>query len=204
MHGTLRLPEQDLMFLDIDWLVRQYPRHRAYSKRVRKLFSKPSFASEADWLGMQPLKPAHIMVGALALTESQQRELYWLMCKPAKTKRAEIEQSTEEAEENLRVAHNSRPRARIQPGRDQTIQRRFDVWRCGSLAEWMPTETARFYRALTGEPMTRAIADKVIKEVWRDYPESEPSKERRRRSSTITKSKAATKKVRRRPTRPRI
>lgn len=180
--GRLRIPEQDLLFLDLQWLVETYLNHKPYSKRLRKLFLTSTFLGAADMLGWRWPKPPHSFVRMLGVSERQQLEMSWLMCKPIKTHRSELEQASHAVFERLKVAHNARPRARIQQGTSETIQRRHDIWWCGNLADWFPQDTANHYYRKTGETITRSLANKIIGEVWGHIPESRPAPKRARRS----------------------
>ena len=151
-------------------------------------------------------EPGYYLKG-LGLTEDQQVECIYLRGAAVKARMTKIETLTDEALERIKIAHMVNRRARAQGDPAATIERRQAIWRCGSMADWMPERTAELYEALTGEPIKRQLAAKIIGEVWEAFPLSKPPAKKRRLTrpkqltgATSAISKTARGKIKRRTT----
>ena len=194
--GKPRIPIEDILLLDLQWIADRYPRQKTHTKRWQKLFSPQTFFDTAHWITIRMPKPAGFFVGGLKLTESQQLETSMLLCKPAQARRLKVNQQSKGVYEALKQHHNQNPRTRIQDGPEKTIERRHHIWHCASLAHWLPQPTAKMYESKTGIAMSRQNAGKIIGEVLKVIPEAKPPKprarkpkEKERKMANVTKRK---------------
>lgn len=177
-----RIPLEDVLLLDLQWLAHRYPAHRTSFARWRQLFRPAQFDNTAGFMLVYGrMEPGYYLKG-LALTEDQQVECIYLRGGAIKSRMTKIEALADEALESIKIAHMANRRARAQGDSTATIERRRAIWRCGSMADWMPKRTAELYEALTGEPIKRQLAAKIISEVWEAFPVSKPHAKKRRRT----------------------
>jgi hypothetical protein len=189
--GEARIPREDILLHDAQWIVTRYPKHQVFRKRHANLFKSSRFQSAAKYLLWTGLHDPGFYVHALALTPDQQTECVFLRSAPVRDRMAVIDRLKDEALERIRISHMRNARARKQGDPEGTITRRHDIWLCGSMAQWLPTRTAELYKMLRAETITRSLAGKLISEVHDAYPESKPVVKRRRRSKAMASRSAA-------------
>lgn len=187
LDGKPRIPKEDVFLHDLQWLAFRYPAHRVFMTRYQTLFDPEQFVRTAKFLLWRGLHKPHFYIKALALTDEQQAECVYLPGADMRRRMQTVENLSTVVFEALQLANRSNPRARAQQETDwrATVQRRHDIWRCGSMADWLPTRTAELYKALTGIEISKALAGKIIEEVHRDYPASKPPATRRRRRKAM-------------------
>lgn len=173
----------DAFAYDLGWIVAQYPKQRTYYPGWSTLLKQATFHGKARWIsGRYPKKDFHWICRGLDLSDKQQRELHFVK-KDGLRKEHERLKDTLGAVRN-RVAMKYHDTARDPRHRASdpkaTIARRIAIWYVGTLAQWKPQGTANLYEAYTGEKITRQAAAKVIAQVHRDIPESEPRRVTRR------------------------
>jgi len=191
LEGKPRIPEDDILLHDLQWLGARYAKHRPLKKKFAGLFSH---SRAFDWSARQLMKARlhqpWYYLKLLSLTGDQQIECIYLRGAPIRRRMEVIARLSEDALERLKIANRVNLRARAQTGDwKKTVERRHAVWRCGSMADWQPQRTAELYKALTGENMSRSLAGKLIGEVHRDYPDSKPKRTRTRRTRRATADK---------------
>ncbi len=181
--GGPLIPEEDIFLLDLQWLAGRYPAHRSLLKYFPRPFTPSRFEAAAMWMLRNGLRQPAFYLKVLALREDQQVECSYLRGEPIRRRMEVVHKLSAEALERLKLANRTNRRARAQEAVDwkQTVQRRHDIWLCGSMADWQPKRTAELYEALTGTQITRSLAGKIISEVHRDFPMSKPPARRKRR-----------------------
>jgi hypothetical protein len=190
LGGDPCVPREDVLLLDLQWLCLRYPKHPVLIKRWRGLFEPKNFVWTAATVLNRGLHQPSVYIRLLGLTYDQQVETVYLRGKSVQSRFAVIEGLAEQAKDALKTKHMARPRAREQGNWRAIIDRRFMVWKCGSMADWYPKRTAELFEAASGEAISRQLAHKIIEEVWRDFPISrpEPKRGRRRRQATETRA----------------
>jgi hypothetical protein len=177
-------PDQiaDLFAVDLHWLVARYPQQPLLLTRWKGLFQPTRFHRASDWISTDyPRNAMHWFCKGLGLTDDQHREMHFIKRDGIRKEFDRLTAEREAARINLSTAYHARAQDVRYRTDDHkaTISRRLEIWFAGSLANWRPQRTAELYCALTGEPITRQLAAKVIAQVHRDLPESKPRTRRR-------------------------
>lgn len=158
---------------DLLWLSKRHPQHEPFFERWRGLFDQSNpqaqFAT-AKWLLSEWRKKGHgtdYLLRGLRLTDDQQCELAGLVGKKAESRRSRIERERQTVMQRIESKHLERG---LQLGSEglATLRRRYLIWECANVAKWRPQATARYYEALTGQPISRALAFKIMDELRRD------------------------------------
>jgi hypothetical protein len=117
-----------------------------------------SWADRLFYLGNTPI---WLIVKKLKLTEQQQWECRLLKSLPAKRRADGLDKSAQRIYGKLMESLPSIMRT-MPKGDDcerrahEIIRRRKHLWVCAEIAAWQPTETARLYRLMTGETLTKS------------------------------------------------
>jgi hypothetical protein len=151
--------EYDLLVYDLIWLMQRYPEHSTLAgvpitwepHTWRALFRR---ADALYWLGNRPI---WLIVKKLKLSERQQWEARLLKSLPVKRKARGLNQSAQRI--YAKLAENLPSIMRT--GTDELsarriLQKRKRLWFCAEMCNWSPTETARLYRCMTGETVTKS------------------------------------------------
>lgn len=168
----------DLFWYDLDWLATKYRLHRPFFKRWLGIFRGGSFHSTAKFaFGPRQWEMWRYGKG-LALTTEQQVELHYIKREGLRRYYDQLKRESPGIQATLRAAHYARGLKLLTPEEKAIIQRRLDVWLCGSLVAWSPQRTANLYEGKTGIPMTRQQARNVMEDIWRDVENTKPRKKK--------------------------
>lgn len=154
---------------DVQWLAARYPNHRA-SDDARQLFNPATFLPSARRLWRR--KHRWSVIAALQLSEAQQLECALLCAGNAIRKRRAFRAKLPSVREALYRAQTLKrtdpqpPASFAQPG--STVVRRALVWELAEVLSWQPSRVAEAYEGLTGRPMSRHVARKVMDEATQD------------------------------------
>ena len=170
----------DIFFIDLEWLTERYKNHKTFFSRWNGLFKPATFVSTAEWIMKNyPQRALHWIVRGLSLTSDQQTELNFIKRAQFANELKDINGELGESAKNSiamkyhAIAKNSSHRSKDPK---TAIERRFNIWYCGTLARWSPQRTATFYTMRTGETIGRDTARYVIQQVHRDVPNSKPKR----------------------------
>lgn len=158
----------DLLLADLRWLRREYPNHsKAVRYRRCKVLLTGSdrlFHAEAEYAFWQGKRPAWRIVQSLSLTECQQLDCVWLRSAPIKKRDAATQAMRDMVfkalQDDLRAVR--RTSAFSDDDAYASLIRRHALWLCARMTDGGPTETARRFRQLTGEGITRQTCQKQL------------------------------------------
>lgn len=161
-----------LMLADLQWLLSQYPDHKAAWPGWRRFFAAGA-ASYCHAGGVitngGERSPSQLLRG-LNLTDQQQRQCVlirrggagWIAPHLRACDRASRVLSEEQRQREGRALLAGKLRQR------GNHLRRYDLWRYGDVIGPSPSQIARAYSALHGLPISRQLVDKILKNACRD------------------------------------
>lgn len=163
------VPTKALAIADLMWLFTRHPRHRPEVRQWRRLFDGQARHHDALNIANR-FTSSGLLARRLAATSDMRSET--LTVRPGGTAwiRPYLAHSARmvEALEREQARRNGRQMRQGQHHRQGTHQRRYEVWRCGQACDESPAATARLYTAVTGNPMTRQLAGKLLDEARQD------------------------------------
>ena len=162
----------DAVAIDMEWLAVSCPMHHIPQPSWRPVLRQTTLHDKSLWIANQyPRIDLHMIARRLGLSEAQQREMHFVKRRGLMREADKLDSAREETRAKLASAYYARDsRYRTEDGK-ATISRRLEVWHMASLVGWKPTQTARFYEAKTGKPLTRQMAANIITQIRRDLPE---------------------------------
>ena len=169
----IKIPKEDFLWYDLEWLNDRYPNHKPHFRKWGKIFELRIFShSTAKFICNDMFGEMWRNIRALSLKDEWQVELNVL-------KRYEHLKTWERLQGNkdvvlmgLRAAHYARNLNMDKNESTTLIQRRHNIWFCGSLANQKPQRTANLYKALTGIEISRQLAVKIMGQVDKDFPDA--------------------------------
>jgi hypothetical protein len=164
----------DVLSADLAWLASEYPNHQTIFAKWRGIFKPETFHQSCMFLGESlRRRKIHWICRFLNLTVGQQREMFFLKRDGLRGEFAGINERKKPVMRALVEAYQRRE-DQYKIGGKVAIKRQFSIWLCGSVASWKPQRTADFFGALMGHKITRQNANRIIKKVWQDVPETNP------------------------------
>jgi len=171
----------DLVSVDLEWLVKKHPDHKAMYPSWATVWNPRVFHSKAWWIASHyPRRPEYEFCRRLALTEEQQREMHTLR-KATLENIDELWDEMEQTRFTIEYHTHRRPECHQSDDPEATIQRRADCWFIGSIFGWSPQRLSTLMTAFSGIPIQRWTAARITEQVHRDLPGSKPRRVRRKR-----------------------
>lgn len=158
-----------LFLADAQWVVHRWPNHAVAYERYQRLFKPNDFLGAASYIFYFGKRPAFSIVNGLRLTKQQQAECAWLRAGGVAKFMATARRDEDHVLMTLKAALENRVMLRRMPSYDSAmLLKRWNLWRCDRVAHGRHALTARFYSAMTGLPMTRQNAAKLMAKVRHD------------------------------------
>lgn len=148
--------EHILAMCDLQWIATRYPNHKPAWVRMQGIFDPCKFMKTAKfalWDGRRA--PGQIAKG-LGLSEGQQQECHRIRCLHVARWWEGLAPRKDIAYARIAGAVRLND-LRDSANKDNTIQRRQDLWLCAELGNWKPQRTADLYAMKTGIVLQRNI-----------------------------------------------
>ncbi|WP_322046951.1 hypothetical protein [Paraburkholderia sp. J67] len=164
-HEYERMLDADLFTYDAQWIVTRYPTQVESVRydRNRQLFRKASFHPAARFLFHSGIRTPGEIAGGLGLSDVQQWECVYIRSRQV-TKRAKgIDAVRGKVRAKLaETIYAARNRSFVDSDADASVERRIRLWECSRMFGNSPSEVARRYEQMAGEPITRQLAAKQL------------------------------------------
>lgn len=168
-------PEQiaDLLAIDLEWIARQYPEHKAAWRRWKSLTStnERSRWATINFICNWQSKEMWLYVKGLAMTRNQEWECHHLRHAKVMWAHEAIKDARKDVDAQLRRRWHDRKLTLTTEEEQANFKRWLEIWECASMGAWeSPTRIAWLYTAKTGLPLTRQVAAKIAGKLRRDLP----------------------------------
>ncbi len=156
---AMRTDEANFILLcaDLEWITARYPDHKPEWPRLQSVFDPKKLVSTAQYLHWDGRREPGQIANGMKLSEDMQRELAWVQHLHVHRWCKRLQKRVPLARAAIQRDVLSRP-WKSKASKEETIQRRADIWQCAELGRWKPQRTADFYAMLTGHMLTRGIA----------------------------------------------
>jgi hypothetical protein len=151
-----------LLAADLQWVAARYPQHKPAWRRLNSMFQSEKLVKTAEYLHWRGNRSAGAIATALDLPESIQRECAWVQHLSLERWKGRLFKRWSIAQAKIAVDVQSRPWRYNRGTREETIERRGDLWLCAELAKWKPQRTADIYAMKTGEVLARNVVAKQL------------------------------------------